>query len=237
MGTWEEAKHPRSKNGEFGHKDWVGKLDEKIGKDLGAIATKPKAKRAAAPKAPAKGKAVAKIAPTDEMIDVGRPEADAINAYTGGGFRDMNGYLRSGKTRDYMTAEEAKAAIAGLDTVFERMPTNKRPYQVHCGVINPDDVFGPVGSKDGKVFKDKGYVSTTWHAKERYGTAKGAKTLGKADITIHVPVGSKGFQPNEFGAFGDSEGEVLLPRGSRFKIVSDVMGDDEVRYMEMELLA
>lgn len=234
MAEWEEAKHPRSKNGEFGHSNWVGKLDEKIGKDL-KEAPKPKAKRAPTI---AKGKAVAKVAPTDEMIDVGRPEADAINTYTGGGFADINAFLRYGKTAGgYMTSREAKDSIAGLDTVFERMPANKRPYQVHRGVVNPGIMFGEVGSKVGKVFKDKGFVSTTWHESKRYGAANKTGTSGKADITIHVPVGSKGFQPNEFGAFGDSEGEVLLPRGSRFKIVSDVMGDDDIRHMELELLA
>lgn len=54
MTKWDESKHPRAKDGEFGHgggKAWVGKLDEKISKDMGEKPKTPrKPRQKAAPK-------------------------------------------------------------------------------------------------------------------------------------------------------------------------------------------
>jgi hypothetical protein len=183
-----------------------------------------------------KGKEIPDNTPSDEMIDVTGQMADAINTYTGGGYEDMNMLLRKGSIpEDYMTTGETRTAIAGLDLVFDAMPPLDNSIQVNRRVVDPEAVFGPVGDRIGRVFKDKGYVSTTWHDKKDYGAAK-RKGAQKGSIKIVVPAGAKGFQPNEFGAFGDAEGEVLLPRGSRFRIISDTMGADGVRQMEMEML-
>lgn len=178
---------------------------------------------------------VALHVPSDKEITAPN-EISAIDNYTGGGYEDINGVLRHGPGHKftYMDLEEADRHTKGLDSVFSKLPPLKRNVEVKRGIVNADAVFGPVGGRIGKIFSDKGYVSTTYHANDRYGSANRSAD-GKADISIIMPQGSKGFQPAKHGQFGDAEGEVLLPRGSRFKIIKDFM-DGNLRRLELELL-
>ena len=211
---FDEAMHPRGK-GEHGG-EWIKKLSD----SMDGLIT---------------GKDVPKHVPSDGVIkDV--HEADAIMEYTGGGYEDINGHLRFGDKHEfgYLDRPVVDESIKGLDAVFEKIPPLERPVEVKRGVSNSNKMFGAVGSRVGKEFTDKGYVSTTHHASERYGSIEFGGT-DKADLSIVLPKGAKGFQPITHGQFGDKEGEVLLPRGSRFKVVKDFM-DGALRRLELELV-
>lgn len=85
---------------------------------------------------------------------------------------------------------------------------------VYRGV--PDSVLGDIDNLIGGTFQDNGFVSTTLD-KETPGI------FGKTVMKIRVPKGAKGAFIDTIGkrAGGDKpENELLLPRGSKFRIIS-----------------
>ena len=150
-------------------------------------------------------------------------QKSALKYYTGSGYGDMNSYLRFGKDNGGNVKEHVK----NLDSFFEKSPPLEHDILVTRGVHSPEKMFGPVGSKVGKSFHDKAYMSTT--------SKVGGAGFGNTKIRIKVPAGTRVIRPNGVGVYGDSEGEVLLPRGMKFIIVSDKMVDG-YRRLEMELV-
>ncbi len=183
---------------------------------------------------PIKGNFVTNHVPSDSHVK-NPNEIKAIDEYTGGGYEDINGHLRFGEPYDttYLNDTELNNAVQGLDSVFKNLPPLEWPVEVKRGITHSSDVFGPVDGRIGKTFADKGFVSTTYHATERYGSVN-VSAHDKADISIILPKGAKAFKPSEHGSFGDEEREVLLPRGSRFKVIKDFM-DGNLRRLELEL--
>ena len=136
-------------------------------------------------------------------------QKEAAAFYQGNGFIPMNGYLRRGEHE----SQAVKDRIADLDTAMSGAAKLQEPIVVHRGLSRV-----PEGLKAGAVFQDKGYVSTTtdeWKAKE---------FMEEADVPvvmrIKVPKGkavlSMSYATKD-PSFGDEQ-EVLLPRGSKFKV-------------------
>jgi hypothetical protein len=92
-------------------------------------------------------------------------------------------------------------------------------------------MFGKT-SAAGRVFKDNGYVSTS--TESGFG--------GNTKIQIKVPAGAKVLKVGDHGGVqGHGEHEFLLPRGSRFKVLSDTgpVGSNsygKTRYVTVELI-
>lgn len=132
-------------------------------------------------------------------------EQDALDDLTGNGFAKINSELREGKADD--------PRIEHLDSAFSKASPLPEPIVVHRGFQGRGaDKLRKV--KVGETFTDEGYSSTS--LKERI--ARSFRKRFSSDpgqyASIIVPKGTRVLAGVEL------EKEVLLPRGSRFKVVS-----------------
>ena len=134
--------------------------------------------------------------------------------YSGGSYTAINKHLRGGgdpKKGDYAASvaqmDKEFAAVPGLDKdiVTVRKMSNHGPF-------NPAPPYMDAGG----VFEDKGYSSTS--------KDPGVWSGGVA-MQIRIPKGSKVLDLNHTtGSQHSSEQEILLNRGSKYKVISDGPG-------------
>jgi hypothetical protein len=148
-----------------------------------------------------------------------REQLGAVQDYTEGEYERINRDLRKGKT-----PKETKL-------IEQTMIKADQPLQVYRGLEVPaltkafDD-----GNIVGTVLNDKGFVSTSYNAKE-------AKTMAGKDgiqMNIHVPKGAK-FAPVSGVARIPGEKEALLNRNAAFKVLG-ARKVDGVRVLDVELV-
>jgi ParB-like nuclease domain len=168
-----------------------------------------------------------------EVHDISLAEKKAAKAVW---YRDTysytNDYLRNGtKPSDNIYAQARKdlpepehAYIRDIGVfrgLIQRAPRFSRPAQMYRGIISPDAVFGPVGSRTGKTFSDPGFVSATVKQDEA------AEYSGDGDhVTINVPAGSQVLRAEpEFFVKGGSDyaknQEYTFAPGTRFRVDAD----------------
>lgn len=152
-------------------------------------------------------------------VDLTSDEMNSVGRYTENDFyQSLNKALRNGEKLDVTKA----SAISNIDTSIQKQVLRNDIYTYRGGIF---DANLTKNWKAGSVIEDKAFISTSLErdiAKEFINT-RDAKVLG-SDATlfkIKVPKGSNGLfvdlaQTNIF------EGELLLPRGSKFKINSMV---------------
>lgn len=159
----------------------------------------------------------------------------AIGDYTGGGYWDINSYLRKTGDWENINAEFVKQHIKGLDSAISRYEL-KDNIRVQRGVMNDvidklvedNDVHESLSELIGKKFHESAYSSTT--VVQNNGVATAKPTI----LDIEIPAGTgRGAYVNQLaGQFQDTEYEFLLKRGSTFTIKEireeEIMG--EYRY-------
>lgn len=159
----------------------------------------------------------------------------AIGDYTGGGYYDINAYLR--KTGDWENINSAfvEQQIKGLDSAISRYEL-KENIRVQRGVMNDvldrlvedNDVKESLSELVGKKFRESAYSSTT--VVQGNGVATAKPTI--FDIEIPAGVGRGAYVNQLAGQFQDTEYEFLLKRGATFTIKEvreeEIMG--EYRY-------
>lgn len=159
----------------------------------------------------------------------------AIGDYTGGGYWDINSYLRKTGDWENINAEFVKQQIKGLDSAISRYEL-KDNIRVQRGVMNDvidklvedNDVHESLSELIGKKFHESAYSSTT--VVQNNGVATAKPTI----LDIEIPAGTgRGAYVNQLaGQFQDTEHEFLLKRGSTFTIKEireeEIMG--EYRY-------
>ena len=160
----------------------------------------------------------------------------AIGDYTGGGFYDINEYLR--KTGDWESVNAAYVIrqIEGLDSAISRYEL-KDNIRVQRGVMNDvidclaeeHDVQNSLSELVGKKYVESGYSSTTALQGNRVATAK--PTI--LDIEVPAGVGRGAYVNRLAGQFQDTEYEFLIKRGASFTIEEvveeEVMGEYHYR--------
>lgn len=162
-------------------------------------------------------------APTVDDADLSAEQRSAIYDYTGGYFRHVNGTLRHGE-QPYSNTHDL---IARLDAAFEAAPPLTAPITVRRNVWNVEAMFGEPGSRVGGEFVDDGFVSTT--------TGRDASFFGEHQLNIVVPAGSKALDVRA-ASNNPQEDEVLLPRGTAFKVVSDTVDANGNRIIELHVV-
>lgn len=153
----------------------------------------------------------------------------AIGDYTGGGYWDINSYLR--KTGDWgnINAEFVKQQIKGLDSAISRYEL-KDNIRVQRGVTEGalDGLISQYGDDNagliGKIYKDSGYMSTTALKGNAVANAK------PVIFDIEVPSGTgRGAYVNQLaGQYQDTEYEFLLARNSKFEIIAIEENDEPI---------
>lgn len=227
---WSERKHPRAKSGQFkgkgggggggskkksnsksrdGNKNG-GKRDEEGKQDFSSATAKEADEWAGSQKG---------INP-----DVTEAEDVALGEYKGEAFYDVNSDLR-----EYGYSDVYDAQIEAIDSAFEKTKLDT-PTTVHRGVGY--EMLDDFGGDDlsGSTIIDDAYVSTSL----RRGVASAHADGGI--VEIRVPAGAQAIFMDRWKVTGwDSESELLLPRGSKFRVISDDTDPDN-RKMVWELI-
>lgn len=156
-------------------------------------------------------------------------EERALTNYVGVSYKDINGSLRHGRQPGALTSSR----ITEITEAIDKLPPTTVPIRAYRGLNSWKVAFPGASSPEdavGKVFTDKGFASTSLDENVAFHSTGGA---GKnaAVVRIVVPAGTKGAwipglytDPTKKGegvkhVLARQEGEFLLQRGSRFKIV------------------
>jgi hypothetical protein len=144
-------------------------------------------------------------------------EAAAFRGYGHNDYVKINRLLRTGRAKEdswfsggaYAEAI-TKTFIHPMDTAFTRASRIPHATILHRGFSSHEleQALKNPHAK-GMVFSDKGFVSTS----RRWASA----FSGRIHLRIHVPAGTKAVAMEHFG-YG-FEKEILLNRGSRFKVM------------------
>jgi hypothetical protein len=163
-----------------------------------------------APVKPVKGKAAHKAA----SAKLDEKEVQALKEYTGSMYTTVNPLLRAGKP----VSKEDRNEVKLVDEAFKKAKTTE-PIEVYRGISG--DFYS--GLKDGDVFEDKGFVSTSTDLDTADNFARGD---AKAIMKVQVPKGSRAISVDSLSVFKKggaavrSENEILLDRGGKFKVIS-----------------
>jgi len=157
---------------------------------------------------------------------------DALVDYRSNSHAGINKLLRNpevGKTYSPETVKHFKDLTDSIDRVMEHSAL-ERDVRVRRRVAGTD-AFGDRWSGDltGLEFGDDGFVSTS--ARPTFGDGSTA-ARGYGIMTIDVPKGTKGVTLSG----PEYESEILLERGLRFRVTSDVTDKDGIRNIGVEVI-
>lgn len=159
-------------------------------------------------------------------------EKAAIEDYTGGGYYDINAYLRKTGDWEAINASYVEQQIKGLDSAISRYEL-KDNIRVQRGVMNDvidrlaeeNDIQESLSELVGKKYRERAYSSTT--VVKNNGVASAKPTI--LDIEIPAGVGRGAYVNQLAGQFQDTEYEFLLKRGATFTIKEvreeEIMGE------------
>lgn len=127
-------------------------------------------------------------------------DCGALTHYTSSAYVDINSHLRGGGKPTEVMNE--------MDEAFDKGPRVPAKTIVKRNIYG-DKLFNELS--EGTVFQDDGYVSTTI---DKHNSVVSAGY----QLEIRVPKGAKGLYLAQISHYG-SEQELLLPRGSQFKVI------------------
>jgi hypothetical protein len=139
-------------------------------------------------------------------------QKQAIARYTGNGYHPMNDLVRGKGTG----SSEIKEHVANLDAAFKGAAL-KEPMTIFRGISrnSAKELFGS-DLHAGHQFQDKGFVSTS--------TSKGFAENWKGNkgivLEIAAEKGTPAIDVHKLSSSGQHEREILLPRDSKFEVVS-----------------
>lgn len=147
-------------------------------------------------------------------------EKDAIRAYTGQGYRDINPALREHSFKyleDYRISQ-----IGDISSALQKYTVEEDFYVTRVFdeealstmmKLSPDELKGLSGQNPGTIFRDFGFVSTAADNSEENFSKNEVNTI------IKVPKGTRGAYISNFSMFPE-ENEFLLDRGQAFRVDS-----------------
>jgi hypothetical protein len=158
-------------------------------------------------------------------------QRSSLFQYKGTGYRGVNGALRreSGQLPDSWAFDFARDLARDIDAVMAQSALT-RDVLVQRGIMRGPEIFGDRwnGSLVGAEWTEHAYLSTTAEATVSREFLQGADT---ARMKILVPDGTRGIELSKL----DYEGEILLERGLRLRVVTDT-GPGPDRVIELEVI-
>lgn len=141
-----------------------------------------------------------------------KKEKQALQDYSTDKFVEINGQLRSGKL-----SKEIAAMTGLIDSALEKMP-KREGATVRSFTVGSDEEFAKISAmlKEGGVFTDASYMSTRKTPTLSDKVAFSTKTSGNRHVVMRVE-GKSGVDISDI-SLNPGEGEVLYPRGARFKV-------------------
>jgi hypothetical protein len=138
-------------------------------------------------------------------------QREGLRRYSGNAYITINSQLRHGSGA---TGGTEDTTIAQMDSAFNSVPPLDHNIVVARKMFgNGPFPLNPPPMSAGAIFQDNGYVSTS----------KSANAWdGNTSMEIRVPAGKKVIDLNHTsGSENPDEREVLLPRSTRFRVISD----------------
>lgn len=152
-----------------------------------------------------------------------------------------NNALRNDEANAAVGSSHTAARIRALDSAFND-PAGRIPEAITVlrGFSNPGLVFGsnhrPDSSMVGVEWRDPAYSSSTVNMNTARGFAgAGGDGHNSVVMRVHMPAGTRAIALGTNSAFG-SEGEILLNRGARFRIVADNGYQNGARHLDVEVV-
>jgi SPP1 gp7 family putative phage head morphogenesis protein len=162
--------------------------------------------------------------------DVTPKQREVLRDYTGRGFIDVNKALRAPEALPKKARAVAEEKVLQLDALLDKAGPMKESVTVHRAfMLGPvDDVQALVGDS----FTDRGFMSSSAlpNVVDRF-----AKDDGSAIAEIIVPRGARAMYVGSVGKHAN-EAEVLLGRGSKFKIIGAARDDAGLLRLQLEML-
>jgi hypothetical protein len=169
-------------------------------------------------------------------------ERFAVEAYTGGGYEEINAYLRGKHSADMADARGKTAqVIRGLDSALSKgkAPAALSAYRgVRGDADDPGSFVKAVvaAAQAGGTLTDQAFMSTSLSgsvAEKQFAGDRRMPGRETAVVRIHVPGGSPGAYSDVVGDTG--EAEWLMPRGTTLRLRSAVRRADGVWDVEAEV--
>lgn len=155
---------------------------------------------------------------------------EAVQQYKGEDFLKVNDELRmAGHSEMRLESDPDQYLDELIESSFEGTSLPE-PVIVYRGA--DWDVFEDIDDLTGDIISDDAFVSTTMIRGIAEGHSDGLV------MEIRLPKGAQAIYMDKWKVTGwDTESELLLPKGSKFKVVSDVNRPDEYeREMVVELI-
>ena len=160
---------------------------------------------------------------TGDLLSI--EEKEALKSYTGYGYDSINNYLRFGTGANSEITNEISILTSLLNK--EEMRTNLNSV-VYRGLFRTSK-FNFSELSPGMIFEDKGFSSCSF---SKAATSKFAGSEGWT-LSVDVGKGAKALLTDRIFSDKTTEVELLLQRGSKFKIISI---DRDIRFCKLELL-
>jgi hypothetical protein len=153
-----------------------------------------------------------------------------LESYKGHGYKKINGTLRNAKgdLSKINNDAGARAYIEQIDKVFADSPGLAHDIKVYRG-FGHDGL--PAQNMTGAEFVDHGFISTSVNKSTTSGFSSDNILL-----EITVPKGMKGIALDTPSGSYNGEGEVLLNRGTKFRVISDHTKDNGQRTLRVEVV-
>lgn len=154
-------------------------------------------------------------------------EVESLTAWTTQAvFKPINSSLRTGRK----PSSQTQARIEALDGVMSksRLPTDIVLTRACHSDAFPDGFPPTVGA----IHVDKGFLATSVDSMTFSANNKNPKNLPYVDMTIRAPRGTRGVHVNSVTRSKHDEGEVLLDRGTRLRILSVTPPKDPASFFE-----
>ena len=142
-------------------------------------------------------------------------QIEAVNAYFGFAYQDINKLLRGQSSSN---KSSAKKYISEIDSLMKDHTIKYKT--VYRGIA--DDVFALMGGysheadlkklKIGEVYESKSYTSTSPDIKV-------ADWFGRIILKLNLKTNTHGIDREDFGNFSSNGNEILLDRNLRFKVI------------------
>lgn len=160
----------------------------------------------------------------DVLSELSKDQHSALSYYKDENYFSLNQSLRKGNTRD-------KSIIKNIDSSFDK---SQLKHDIELKRVVGGEVLKFFDNlKEGDIYSDKAYVSTTISSD----TVKKFSSNNSVELIIKAKRGRKAIPMHNIGdenvkKIYDDEYEFLLPRDSKFKILSKKGNRIEVELIE-----
>ena len=160
---------------------------------------------------------ISKVDSRDGSGQYSADEKEAIHYYQGSSY-GINGYLRTGNADKYLLGNGAKEhqLIAQLDSAMKAAPKMPTARTLYRGVEGPMATRLENAARSGRVFRDKGFMSTTGTPSVAEEFKQYAGHRGRV-VEVRVPAGTPALEVDKIASNLNCD-EFLMPRDSRWHV-------------------